>query len=569
VKDASHFPAILAALEESSLVAVDCETTGLNPRTDRVRLLSLTVDTTDGGRFVYVIDCFAVDPLPLFTALAGQELVLHNAAFDLAMLRALGFEPAAPVHDTMLLGRLLTAGIFPPPDNGLDALCQRHLQVPVNKGQQRSDWSAPELSEDQLRYAALDAWVLRPLFDALQKEIVGASLDRAAEIERRCLPGWVWMGTAGMLLDADAWRVLADEARSSRAALRADLDALAPQDPGNLPGMSRWNWDSNPDVGRALGLLGFAVEDTTDETLAPIDHPFAQKLREYRYARWLDSTYGHDFLRHVAEDGRVYADWNQLGNVAGRSSCSGPNLQQIPRDGRYRRSFVAPPGRVLVKADFAAAHLRIAAKIADERKMLEAFRAGEDLHRLTARALLGKEEIGKQDRQLAKAVAFGLLYGMGAKGLRVYAQQSYGVDLTPEEAERHRKTFFATYPGLATWHRRTQAGKAKQTETRTLTGRRRLLDPKTPLMHRLNSPVLGTEADAAKLALALLWERRHECPTARPVAFVHDEIVVEADAGQAEAVSAWLRQAMLDAMTPLLDPVPVEVEASDGRTWGG
>src|SRR5262249_9192338 len=307
-------------------------------------------------------------------------------------------------------------------------------------------------------------------------------------------------------------------------------------------------------------LLGFAVEDTTDETLAAIDHPFAQKLREYRYARWLDSTYGHEFLRHVAADGRVYADWNQLGNVAGRSSCSEPNLQQIPRDGRYRRCFVAPPGRLLVKADFAAAHLRIAAKIADEAKMIEAFQAGQDLHRLTARALLGKEGIGKQDRQLAKAVAFGLLYGMGAKGLRVYAKQRYGVDMTREEAGRHKRTFFATYPGLATWHRRTAAGKAGQTETRTLTGRRRLLDPKTPLMHRLNSPVLGTEADAAKLALALLWERRDACPGARPVAFIHDEILIEADINQADAAAAWVKQAMLDGMAPLIDPVPVAVE---------
>src|SRR5262249_60479586 len=121
----------------------------------------------------------------------------------------------------------------------------------------------------------------------------------------------------------------------------------------------------------------------------------------------------------------------------------------------------APPGRVLVKADFAAAHLRIAAKIAGEGKMLAAFQAGQDLHRLTAAALLGKAEgeVTKQDRQLAKAVAFGLLYGMGAKGLRNYAQQSYGVALTLEEAKRHRATFFSTYPGLKRWHEETQAGR--------------------------------------------------------------------------------------------------------------
>jgi DNA polymerase-1 len=175
----------------------------------------------------------------------------------------------------------------------------------------------------------------------------------------------------------------------------------------------------------------------------------------------------------------------------------------------------------------------------------------------------------KEDRQLAKAVAFGLLYAMGPKGLRNYALQSYGVEMSLDEARQHRATFFDTYPGLARWHRRTDAERAAQTETRTLAGRRRLLEPKTPIMHRLNSPVLGTEADAAKTALALLWERRADCPGARPVAFVHDEIVVEAPSDQTEAARAWVKQAMLDGMAALLDPVPVEVEVTAASTWAG
>jgi DNA polymerase-1 len=246
-----------------------------------------------------------------------------------------------------------------------------------------------------------------------------------------------------------------------------------------------------------------------------------------------------------------------------------PNLQQIPRDPRFRRCFLAPDGRVLIKADFAAVHLRIAAKIAGEKKMIEAFRAGQDLHALTARSLLGKDEITKQDRQLAKAVAFGLLYAMGARGLRAYAKTSYGVEMTLEEAEAHKRKFFQTYPGLAAWHRKTAAAREQQRETRTLAGRRRLLDPKTPLMHRLNSPVLGTEGDAAKAAMALLWERREQMPGAVPVLLVHDEIVIECDADQAQAAAAWLKQAMLDGLAPLVDPVPVEVELKVGRAWGG
>ena len=199
--------------------------------------------------------------------------------------------------------------------------------------------------------------------------------------------------------------------------------------------------------------------------------------------------------------------------------------------------------------------------------MLQAYAAGEDLHALTARQITGKPEVTKHDRQLAKAVNFGLLFGLGARGLRGYAQSNFGLDLTEGLAAQYRRAFFAAYPGLARWHR--QAGSSTAKECRTLAGRRRLLDAQTPFTHRLNTQVQGTEADGAKLAMALLWERRDQCPGAFPVLFCHDEIVVEADTGQADAAAGWLRQAMLDGMAPLLDPVPVEVAVQTARTWGG
>ena len=222
---------------------------------------------------------------------------------------------------------------------------------------------------------------------------------------------------------------------------------------------------------------------------------------------------------------------------------------------------------MLVKADYSQLQLRIAAKVANEERMLTAYRSGEDLHTLTARGITGKEDVTKDDRQLAKAVNFGLLFGLGAKGLRGYARSNYGLDLTEAQAGQYRKAFFAAFPGLERWHRR--AGNSSAPECRTLGGRRRLLDAKTPYTHRLNSPVQGLEADGAKLAMGLLWERREQAPGAFPVLFCHDELVVECDAGQADAAKGWLRQAMLDGMAPLVDPVPVEVAVKAGRTWAG
>src|SRR5262249_27001878 len=175
-------------------------------------------------------------------------------------------------------------------------------------------------------------------------------------------------------------------------------------------------------------------------------------------------------------------------------------------------------------------------KVSGDRALLEAYQRGEDLHTRTARSVLGIGEVTKQHRQLAKALNFGLLYGMGAQGFRQYAQSQYGLDLTEQDACRYRDAFFRSYPGLAAWHRSVRS--RKTTETRTLAGRMRLLNDKTPDTHRLNTPVQGTGADGLKLALALLWERREEVPGAFPVLAVHDEIVIEADTDQAGAVEA-------------------------------
>jgi DNA polymerase I-like protein with 3'-5' exonuclease and polymerase domains len=565
---------VLAAIDNTRRIALDTETTGLSWCSDRARLLSLGCTTADGGTFAYLLDVAALPArslAPVWEALREKELVGHNLAFDLGFLSRLGFEPGgAALHDVMILSRLLTSGGRD--GNSLADLTQRFLGFRLDKAEQTGDWAAPPLSDSQLSYAAADVLHLDDLLDRLTAEIDKAGLTRTAAIERRCLPAWHWMATAGLTMDRSAWEELARRSRAERDRLREEMHRLAPEKPVEPPGKGAgWNFDSTPQVKALLHQLGFGVDDTKDETLAGIDHPLVNLLRQYRFAKWLDGTYGESFLRFLDPDGRVYAGWVQTGNEAGRSSCKEPNLQQVPRQAEYRRAFVAPPGKVLVKADFAAAHLRIACRIAREKKMLAAFQENKDLHRLTAASLLGKPEaeVTRQDRQLAKAVAFGLLYGMGAKTLRIYALQNYGVPMTLDEARRHKARFFKTYPGLARWHRETDAARERQTETRSLAGRRRLIDPKTPIMHRLNSPVLGTEADAAKTALALLWERRGACPGARPVAFVHDEILVEAGADQAEAAQAWVKAAMMDAMAPLIAPVPVEVEVKVGRTWGG
>jgi DNA polymerase I-like protein with 3'-5' exonuclease and polymerase domains len=559
VRDRAELSAVVQAVAESRRVGLDIETVGLNPRQGRARLLQLATD-----RGLWVLDLFALgDVSDLWGPLAEAEVVVHNATFDLAFLWRLGFRPGR-VCDLMVLSRLLTAGTRE--GNALADLAARELGVALDKSHQRDDWSAAQLSLSQLEYAARDARVTRDLYDRLTEKVRQAGMAAVAEIESRATPAFVWLAASGAPFDPGAWGALAAEAEGRERDLVERLDGMAPPRDGCLIGAGAWNWNSDDQVRLCFAGLGFDLESTGDEVLAGVEHPLAAALREHRSAAQMVKSFGRKWLG-LADGGRIYAGWVPLGTDAGRSACKRPNLQQVPRDVRYRHCFRAPEGRVLLKADYSQLQLRIAAKIAKEGRMLEAYARGEDLHTLTARSITGKAEVTKADRQLAKAVNFGLLFGLGSNGLRSYAKREYGLDLTPEQAVEYKRAFFGSYPGLARWHR--AAGRSTAKESRTILGRRRLLDDNTPYTHRLNSPVQGSEADGAKQAMALLWERRGQCPGAFPVLFVHDEIVVEAEEGQADAAAAWLKQAMEDGMAGVLDPVPCEVEVKVGQTWGG
>jgi DNA polymerase-1 len=564
VRSAGDLQPVVNAVTESRFVGIDCETTGLDPRADRLRLLSLDCETNDGGRFTYVVDAFAVDPAPLFEPLAESEVVVHNAAFDLGFLWRSGFMPGR-VHDTLLLSNVLYAGGHTrgvaPLRHGLKDCCFRELGINLAKDLQASDWSGP-LTHEQLAYAATDASMLVPLYRTLMEKLKADGLERAAAVESAAVPCIAWLSATGVPFDAARWRAIARTAGEEAARAKAGLDAVAPERPGTLFG-ENWNWDSPEQVKEALGLAGCTVESTADGVLASLDHPLANLLRDYRDARKRSTTYGETWLKHVAPDGRIYPRWVQLGANSGRMACGSPNMQNLPR-GEYRQCVAAPPGRVLVKADYSQIELRIAAKVSGDKALTAAYERGEDLHTLTARQVLGIAEVTREHRQLAKALNFGLLYGMGAKGFRNYARSHYGLELTEDQAAGYREAFFRAYPGLRRWHR--SVGDAPQ-DTRTLVGRR--VRRVEQFNEKLNLPVQGTGADGLKRALALLWERRAEVPRTVPVLVVHDEVVIECPEADAERSTGWLKKCLLDGMGPLVAPVPVEVEVKVGPTWGG
>jgi DNA polymerase I-like protein with 3'-5' exonuclease and polymerase domains len=557
---AAAVPALLAA----PVLGLDTETTGLDPLRDRLRLVQLATPT-----HTYLVDCFAVDPRALAPVFAqAGRWVGHNLKFDFRFLMAAGL--AAPeggrLFDTMLAAQLLGAGT---PDGylnrcGLAAVVERALGERLDKGAQTSGWGGP-LTAEQYAYAARDGSILLPLADRLAADLAAAGLTTTAEIEMQALPAVAWLEQTGAPFAAAAWADLSDAATAEQVRLEHELTALTGTK--DMFGAGTVNWASPARVKALLAARGHVVEDTNEATLLALAdrEPLARLLLAYREAARKASVYGIEFLKYVhPATGRIHADWLQLGSKAGRMSCQRPNLQQVPRERTYRACFRAPAGRVLVKADYSQIELRIAAELTGDPRMLAAYQQGEDLHTVTAASVLGRQNgaVGPEDRQAAKALNFGLLYGMGAATLREHAARDYGLALTEAEAQHFRAVFFETYAGLRQWHR---SQPEAAFDTRTLAGRRRLGVAR--FTEKLNSPVQGTGADGLKCALGLLWARRAECPSAAPVLCVHDEIVVECDGGDADAARAWLVTAMRDGMQRWLPRVPVVVEAQVGADW--
>jgi len=559
IESEADLAAVLPEILAAPAVGLDVESTGLDPFTDSVRLVQLATDPA----WAYVIDCGRLPVVTLQPVLDRSRLLVgHHLKFDLRMLRAAGLtlpsDLGGRVFDTMLASLILDAGNRRPKGwHGLGAVAVRRLGAGLDKSVQLSDLSGA-LSEAQLGYAAADAAVLLPLRESLEAELRQHYLMRTAAAENRALPAMVWLEDSGVRFDLDQLDGLVDRATAAADDARRELDAAA----GRL-----LNWDSPKQVLELLREQGHEVADTSEATLKrlAVSSRTARAMLDYRNARTRLKLFGADFARHVhPATGRIHADFLQLGSRAGRMSCTSPNLQQVPADPAYRGCFVAPPGRVLVKADYSQVELRIAADITEDPKLVEAYRSGEDLHRLTAQRVLGKDEVTKADRQAAKALNFGLLYGMGVERLRQHAAQNYGVELTDEQAGEYRNKFFETYPGLRRWHRRQRNG---EVVTRTLLSRRRLGVVK--FTEKLNTPVQGSGADGLKLALGLLFQRRDQMPGAFPVLVVHDEIVIECPAEQADAAAAWVRAAMIDGMRAVVTEVPIVVETTAGESWAG
>ncbi len=312
-------------------------------------------------------------------------------------------------------------------------------------------------------------------------------------------------------------------------------------------------------------------------------HPIIDEVLAYRELQKLLSTYIEKMPALIAPDGRLHAEFLQTGTTTGRMGCQNPNLQNIPvkteNGKRIRRAFAASKGKVFAAIDYSQIELRIAAGLSGDKKLIEVFKSGGDVHTAVASEVFGvpPEKVDYEMRRRAKVINFGILYGMGVNALRA----NLGGSVTRDEAQKFLDDYFKKFSGLAEYVEKTKAEATKLGYTETIFGRRRYfpaLKSAMPNMRAqaermaINAPMQGTQSDIIKLAMAEAdafikkegWEKKAEL-----LLQVHDELVYELDEKEAEKIARELRRIMesvIDAKQ--LRGVPIVAEISIGKNWG-
>jgi DNA polymerase-1 len=596
----------LHTLQNATTVAFDCETTGLQPKFGGLRLLQLAAL----DRLPVVIDCWALEDhhwveLEEFFA-TKRYWVAHNAVFDLGWLQEHELYPEGEVLCTMLASRILTNGM-PNVKHGLQHVVKRYLKEEISKEEQKSDWSA-ELTDSQLLYAAKDVQLLVDLDGPINQRMAEANLHHAWFLECKALPAMAQLWRTGLPFDRKSLQALqadltVEHEERGREFLVA-LDEALPADsklPRDADGSINTRSKASGSVRAGTKLeAGFNLNspkqllDVFTKLLGrkPVDangkaSASRQALREYagdhpvvaEYLAWKRVEKRRQMvealIKHLGADGFIRASYMQLGADTGRMSCISPNLQQIPRDSRFRACVRAPKGWRLVVADYAQMELRLAAAEAEDALMIQAFQQGMDLHTLTAMQIYGvdEHEVTKEQRQIAKSANFGLLYGSGARGLRNYAA-GMGIQMDLAEAAEVREKFHAAYAGISRWQRQNalaaDACKGNAAiRIRKSQLRRFLPGEHNKLTTRCNTPIQGAGAAVLKRTLGKLWPmlKKESEEVVRLAGVVHDEVILLVREESADKWALQLAKTMEEAEAEWLGVVPALAEAHVGDSW--
>ena len=581
VRDAAGVAEFLARVSHAPFLAVDTETSGLDPHADR--LLLIQVGTAEEQ---CLIDANAVDAAaiqPIFRP--DRTVVLHNASFDLKMLWGhYGLELDlihARIADTLQNEKLLLSGRKSSvvlQGFSLKQLADRYAGMELDKSIRQGFYgiqSIEDLSEAELYYALRDVEATWKVLAKQLPQLSREGLMRVAGIEGAACLGFAMLEYQGAPLDSDAWKSHIEAAKAGSAAARKALDdEFGPVADRDLFGGTTINYDNDEEVIEALAKLGVHVPGVRREVLQATGHSAAIRVAEYREHQRIVSTYGDTFLAHVhAQTKRLHPSFRAIGATTGRASCSEPNLQSIPAGSEFRSCFRAPAGRKLITADYAGAELRILAQVSGDPVFLHTLLDGGDLHSMVASRLFGVA-VSKQEnphlRARAKAVNFGLAYGMGPPAL---ADQ---LGIGEHEAADLLERYFAAFPKIRRYLEDAAQTALRNGFSRTLGGRTfwfvdmRNENRPPHAMARVakNMPIQGTNADIVKLAMARITVALAEQGLdAFLVNMVHDEILVESASDDAEAARDVVVKEMMSAGAEFVRRVPMTVDAQIGDTW--
>lgn len=579
VTDADGVRRAVEELRRETQLGFDTETTELDPYKGVLRLVQLST-----GRNTYVFD---VRPFgntreseglaPLRDLLSDAEIVkiAHNAKFDMKWVRHhLGCEING-IFDTYLASQLIAAGDSDR-RHSLADVAKFFTDLELDKSEQVSDWNADELSSSQLQYAARDAQVMLPLYEQMADRLANDGLSDVAKLEFECLMPIAQMELNGIFLDESRWREQLEKVRIEQRKTADELQEMlsAGVAQASLFGRAEINLDSQQQVTDALLNLGVPMPASTRAwELQPLAEkwPVVGKLLEYRAVQKSMTSFGENILEFIEpQTGRIHADFRQIGAPTGRFSCSNPNLQQIPHDEAYRRCFRASEGKKLVIADYSQIELRILADFSGDENFIKAFESGQDFHSMTASQVFGVklEDVSAEQRSFAKRLNFGIVYGVGASrfGLMTGLSQS--------DAENTMRKYFGTYRNLDAYLR--DAGRRVIDERTARTASKRMLRLRFDETDRqavsaarrygVNMPIQGTSADILKRALRLLHDAVSGT-SAKLVNIVHDEVMVECGAAEADQTAQKLEIAMVTAGTEFLKRVPVKTDIHIADEW--
>ncbi|WP_068034451.1 DNA polymerase I [Psychrobacter sp. P11G5] len=610
ILDEPAFNSLVKLLESAPHFVIDTETTSVYWRQAELVSLSFAVKAHE-AYYVPLTHSLEGDELTAKqldrdTVLAKLKPILENSKigkigqhlkydahilshYDIDLVGAIHASPNNWKMDTMLASYVINAAIT---RHGMDDLARHYLQTQTISYEDVAGKGAKQVTFDQVAidiasdYACEDADITYQLFDVFSKKL-NEDENNAKLLHELEIP------TAEILCQMEAHGILIKRSFLNELSKRFDEEIIALEKRAYEVAGEEFNLGSPKQLGEMLfdklGVIGgkktkSGQYSTGEAVLSKIDHPLVEIVLEYRGLSKLKSTYT-DALDNVAdaETDRVHTSYHQALTSTGRLSSTDPNLQNIPirtATGRLiRQAFIAPQGRVILAADYSQIELRLMAHFSGDKNLTHAFNEGLDIHAATAAEVLGKDvaDVTPTERRNAKAINFGLLYGMSAFGLAKQLQMSRN------EAQDYIDMYFERYPGVKDYMINTRASAHDRGYVETILGRK-LYTPDITHSNRMvkqgaeraaiNAPLQGSAADLIKLAMIAV-DKVLPKEQAKMLLQVHDELVFEVDTDKVDEISQLITDAMQDVLTTTAVEkgwkvdfaVPLLVETDSGVNW--